>query len=73
MFIKTVSIIEIESKDRFSKLTFENKNISKLRPRSAVIAFNLNKVYEIAELLRQHKGGAAVVLGSLILVLEMLR
>tara|TARA_B100000579_G_scaffold435033_1_gene457323 strand:+ start:3132 stop:5702 length:2571 start_codon:yes stop_codon:yes gene_type:complete len=66
VLLKLFPIIEIESKDRFSKLTFENKkNISKLRPRSAIIAFNLNKVYEIAELLRQHKGGAAVVLGSL--------
>ena len=66
ILLKLFPFIEIESKDRFSKLTFENKkNISKLRPRSAIIAFNLNKVYEIAELLRQHKGGAAVVLGSL--------
>ena len=58
--------IKIESRDRFSKLSFEKKqNITKLKPRSAVIAFNINKVYEIAEMLRQHKGGAAVVLGSL--------
>ena len=43
VLLKLFPIIEIESKDRFSKLTFENKkNISKLRPRSAVIAFNLN-------------------------------
>ena len=39
--------------------------MSKLKPRSAIIAFNINKVYEIAENLRTHKGGAAVVLGSL--------
>ena len=66
ILLKLFPFIEIESKDRFSKLTFENKkNISKLKPRSAIIAFNINKVYEIAELLRQHKGGAAVVLGSL--------
>ena len=58
--------IKIETRDRYSKLSFESKkNISKLKPRSAIIAFNINKVYEIAETLRQHKGGAAVVLGSL--------
>ena len=42
-----------------------SKSLSKLKPRSAVIAFNINSVYEIAESLRKHKGGAAVVLGSL--------
>ena len=58
--------INVSSRERFSKLTFSKvQNISKLKPRSAVIAFNINKVYEIAESLRMHKGGAAVVLGSL--------
>ena len=58
--------IKIEQNKRFSKLTFLPKqNISKLKPRSAIIAFNINKVYEIAENLRTHRGGAAVVLGSL--------
>ncbi len=58
--------INIKKRTRFSKLTFENKkNLSKLNPRSAIIAFNINSIYEIAESLRAHKGGAAVVLGSL--------
>ena len=58
--------IIIEKKNRFSKLTFLRKqNFSKLQPRSAIIAFNINKVYEIAENIRTHKGGTAVVLGSL--------
>ncbi len=58
--------IKVETRDRFSNLSFlPKKNISKLQPRSAVIAFNINKIYEIAETLRIHKGGAAVVLGSL--------
>ena len=58
--------ITIEKKNRFSQLTFLRKqNFSKLEPRSAIIAFNINKVYEIAENIRTHKGGAAVVLGSL--------
>ncbi len=58
--------ILIEKKNRFSQLTFLRKqNFSKLEPRSAIIAFNINKVYEIAENIRTHKGGTAVVLGSL--------
>ncbi len=58
--------IIIEKKNRFSQLTFLRKqNFSKLEPRSAIIAFNINKVYEIAENIRAYKGGAAVVLGSL--------
>ena len=58
--------IIIEKKNRFSQLTFLKKqNFSKLEPRSAIIAFNINKVYEIAENIRTHKGGTAVVLGSL--------
>ena len=58
--------IRIEKKNRFSQLTFLRKqNFSKLEPRSAIIAFNINKVYEIAEYIRAHKGGTAVVLGSL--------
>ena len=58
--------IKIQTRDRFSKLSFTKKhNIAKLKSRSAIIAFNVNKVYEIAETLRSLKGGAAVVLGSL--------
>ncbi len=58
--------IIVEKKNRFSKLTFLRKqNFSKLEPRSAIIAFNINKIYEIAENIRTHKGGTAVVLGSL--------
>ena len=58
--------IKFELRERFSKLSYNsNKSFSKLKPRSAVIAFNINNVYEIAENLRSHRGGAAVVLGSL--------
>ena len=66
LLLKLFPKIKIEKRGRFSRLFFEpNKNLSKLRPRSAMIAFNINSVYEIAESLRMHKGGAAVVLGSL--------
>ena len=57
--------INIEQKERLSKLSYLPKqNLSKIKPRTAVIAFNINKVYEIAENIRTHKGGTAVVLGS---------
>ncbi len=58
--------IKIQHQERLSSLSFLPKqNLSKLKPRSAIIAFNINKVYEIAENIRTYKGGAAVVLGSL--------
>ncbi|WP_437646167.1 helicase-related protein [Sorangium sp. So ce362] len=39
--------------------------LSRLPPRSAVVAFSTAQVYEIAERLRAQRGGAAVVLGAL--------
>ena len=66
ILLKMFPNINIEQKDRLSKLSYLPKqNLSKIKPRTAVIAFNINKVYEIAENLRIHRGGAAVVLGSL--------
>ena len=66
ILVKLFPKIDIQKRDRFSSLSYlQKKSLSKLNPRSAVIAFNINSVYEIAESLRTHKGGAAVVLGSL--------
>jgi len=66
ILLKLFPFIKIEKRDRFSNLSFlPKKSLSKLNPRSAIIAFNINSVYELAESLRIHKGGAAVVLGSL--------
>ena len=66
ILIKLFPDIQIKTLERLSTLTYLPKqNLSKLKPRSAIIAFNINKVYEIAESIRTHKGGAAVVLGSL--------
>ena len=66
ILIKMFPFIKIEQRDRLSKLSYLPKqNLSKIKPRTAVIAFNINRVYEIAENLRTHRGGAAVVLGSL--------
>ncbi|MFT3765819.1 MAG: helicase-related protein [Minicystis sp.] len=41
------------------------EKLSRLLPRSAVVAFSMPQVYAIAERLRAQRGGAAVVLGAL--------
>ena len=41
------------------------KKISRIKPRSAIIAFSVDDVYALAEFVRRQKGGAAVVMGSL--------
>ena len=57
---------EIKFKDRFSQLSFINhKKIQNIKPRSAIIAFNLIDLYEIAEQVRILKGGVALVIGAL--------
>ncbi|MES2906236.1 MAG: helicase-related protein, partial [Pseudomonadota bacterium] len=56
----------VAHKPRLSQLTYAgSKKISRLPPRSAVVAFSAAEVYAIAELIRRQKGGAAVVLGAL--------
>jgi len=58
--------VEFVSRDRYSKLTYSGyKKISRLNPKTALIAFSLDEVYAIAELVRRQKGGAAVIMGSL--------
>ena len=54
------------SRPRFSTLAYSGaKKISRLPPRSAVVAFSAADVYALAELVRRQLGGAAVVLGAL--------
>ena len=54
------------SRPRFSTLTFAgHKKLSRLPKRSAVVSFSAPNVYATAELIRRHRGGAAVVLGAL--------
>jgi ATP-dependent RNA helicase SUPV3L1/SUV3 len=54
------------SRPRLSKLTYAGyKKITRLPRRSAIVAFSVNDVYAIAELVRRQRGGAAVVLGAL--------
>lgn len=51
---------------RFSTLSYTGqRKITRLPPRCAVVAFSAADVYSIAELVRRHRGGAAVVLGAL--------
>ncbi|WP_337186015.1 helicase-related protein [Phenylobacterium sp.] len=57
---------EIQTRDRFSRLTYAGpKKLTRLPRRSAVVAFSADQVYAIAELIRRQRGGAAVVMGSL--------
>ena len=58
--------VEIQSRERFSQLTYDGpKKLTRLPRRSAVVAFSADAVYAIAELIRRQRGGAAVVMGSL--------
>ena len=58
--------VEIQTRERFSRLTYEGpKKITRLPRRTAVVAFSASEVYAIAELIRRQRGGAAVVMGSL--------
>jgi ATP-dependent RNA helicase SUPV3L1/SUV3 len=57
---------EIKFRNRFSELNFiGHKKIQNIKPRSAIIAFNLIGLYEIAEQIRSLKGGVALVAGAL--------
>ena len=54
------------SRPRLSKLSYAgDKKITRLPRRAAIVAFSVNDVYAIAELVRRQRGGAAVVLGAL--------
>ena len=58
--------VEFQKKDRLSKLSHAGyKKISRLDGKVAIIAFSIEEVYAIAELVRRQKGGAAVIMGSL--------
>ncbi|MBL8629206.1 MAG: disulfide oxidoreductase [Rhodospirillaceae bacterium] len=63
---KLVPGVQFVQRPRFSKLTYTGaKKLTRLPRRSAVVAFSVSEVYGIAELLRRHRGGAAVVMGAL--------
>jgi ATP-dependent RNA helicase SUPV3L1/SUV3 len=57
---------EIVSRPRFSTLRYAGSvKLSRLPPRSTVVAFSAEQVYALAEMLRRFRGGAAVVMGAL--------
>ncbi|HUI35556.1 MAG TPA: helicase-related protein [Stellaceae bacterium] len=54
------------SRPRFSTLSYAGqKKVTRLPPRSAVIAFSIADVFSLAELVRRQRGGTAVVMGAL--------
>jgi ATP-dependent RNA helicase SUPV3L1/SUV3 len=56
----------VERRPRLSMLSFTGpKKLSRLPKRSAVVAFSIADVYGIAEEVRHHHGGCAVVTGAL--------
>jgi ATP-dependent RNA helicase SUPV3L1/SUV3 len=57
---------EIVTRPRFSTLSYAGPaKLSRLPPRSAIVAFSAEEVYAVAEMLRRLRGGAAVVMGAL--------
>ncbi|HYW14595.1 MAG TPA: helicase-related protein [Allosphingosinicella sp.] len=57
---------EIVTRPRFSTLSYGGPSkLSRLPPRSAIVAFSAEQVYAVAEMLRRMRGGAAVVMGAL--------
>ncbi|MDT8343207.1 MAG: helicase-related protein [Thermohalobaculum sp.] len=58
--------VRFMGRERFSTLSYSGpRKISRLKPRTAVVAFSADQVYAIAELIRRQRGGTAVVLGAL--------
>jgi ATP-dependent RNA helicase SUPV3L1/SUV3 len=57
---------EISSRPRFSTLSYTGaKKLTRLPPRSAVVAFAIADVFALAEIMRRRQGGTAIVLGAL--------
>ncbi len=56
----------VETRPRLSQITHAGPaKLTRLPPRSAVVAFSTAEVYAIAELIRRRRGGCAVVMGRL--------
>jgi ATP-dependent RNA helicase SUPV3L1/SUV3 len=57
---------EFVARPRFSTLSYTGpRKVTRLPPRSAVVAFAVADVFQLAELVRRQRGGTAVVLGAL--------
>ncbi|WP_338333287.1 helicase-related protein [Acetobacter sp. LMG 32666] len=58
--------VEIDTRPRLSSLNYTgHTRLSRLPPRTAIVAFSMADVYAIAELIRRKRGGCAVVMGQL--------
>ncbi len=58
--------ITIETRERLSQLSnIGPVNLTRLPPRSAIVAFSAAEVYAIAEAIRQKRGGCAIIMGRL--------
>jgi ATP-dependent RNA helicase SUPV3L1/SUV3 len=63
---RLVRDVEFVSRPRFSTLSYTgHKKVTRLPPRSAVVAFTVADVFSLAEVIRRQRGGTAVVLGAL--------
>ncbi|MBV8492625.1 MAG: disulfide oxidoreductase, partial [Alphaproteobacteria bacterium] len=57
---------EYVGRPRFSTLSHTGyKKVTRLPPRSAVVAFSMADVFSLAELVRRQRGGTAIVMGAL--------
>ncbi len=63
---KLVPSAEFRQSPRLSNLEYRGyKKLTRLPKRSAVVAFSINDVYEVAEIIKRQRGGTALVLGAL--------
>ena len=63
---RLIPAAQLVERPRFSTLRHSGScKLSRLPPRSAVVAFGTEQVYAMAEALRRFRGGAAVVMGAL--------
>jgi ATP-dependent RNA helicase SUPV3L1/SUV3 len=66
LLARLVPQAEIETRPRLSQLVHTgHAKLTRLPPRSAIVAFSAAEVYAIAELIRRRRGGCAVVMGRL--------
>ncbi|MRG91509.1 helicase-related protein [Polyangium spumosum] len=66
MITELLPAARIQTFPRLSRLAFAGADkLARLPQRSAIVAFSMQEVYEVAERLRASRGGAAVVLGAL--------
>ena len=66
LLVRLVPQAEIQTRPRLSQLVHAGiTKLSRVPPRTAVVAFSAAEVYAIAELIRRRRGGCAVVMGRL--------